>query len=103
MSGPMPSPRNPDQSRATIAGAGPPECSPAAAIRNGRSGEQVHIHRHFLSFAVVSRRHRGLLLGGLLTALVLGCGLARIEDGSSFDVLIYVLDACRADRIGAYG
>lgn len=37
-----------------------------------------------------------------LFALVLGCGPAQVEDGT-FDVLIYVLDACRADRLGAYG
>ncbi len=38
-----------------------------------------------------------------LLALALGCGPARVEKGPPFDVLIYVLDACRADRIGAYG
>ncbi len=36
-------------------------------------------------------------------ALALGCGPAGVGDGTKFDVLIYVLDACRPDRIGAYG
>ncbi len=39
----------------------------------------------------------------LLAVLALGCGPAQVEDAPSFDVLIYVLDACRPDRIGAYG
>ncbi|MEM7351944.1 MAG: sulfatase [Acidobacteriota bacterium] len=44
------------------------------------------------------------MIGGILIALQwLACAPAQVEDGSSFDVLIYVLDACRADRIGAYG
>ncbi len=38
-----------------------------------------------------------------MATLALGCGPARVEDGSAFDVVIYVIDACRADRIGAYG
>ncbi len=41
------------------------------------------------------------LAGILVAALALGCGPAI--DGPPFDVVIYVLDACRADRIGAYG
>ncbi len=64
----------------------------------------MHTHQHLSTAVAASRRHRGRLLGGLLTAaLALGCGPTPVADGSSFDVLIYVLDACRADRIGAYG
>lgn len=44
-----------------------------------------------------------LLSGIVLTALMLGCRPADVQHDSGFDVLIYVLDACRADRIGAYG
>ncbi len=48
-------------------------------------------------------RHPGarVLAGVLLAALALGCG--RVVEGPPFDVLIYVLDACRPDRMGAYG
>ncbi len=60
-----------------------------------------------------STRFRALLVrGGILTAaLALGCGPAQVGErpagagaGSpAFDVVIYVLDACRPDRMGAYG
>ncbi len=41
-------------------------------------------------------------VAALVAALVFGCGPQRVEDGS-FDVLIFVLDACRPDRLGCYG
>ncbi len=48
------------------------------------------------------RASRCPVLGAsLAVALALGCGPAI--DGPPFDVLIYVLDTCRADRIGTYG
>ncbi len=46
-------------------------------------------------------RRRRLLGIGLAVALVSGC--TPVVEGPPFDVLIYVLDACRADRTGAYG
>lgn len=39
----------------------------------------------------------------MLAASYVACGPVRIDDGSEFDVLIFVLDACRPDRMGAYG
>ncbi len=57
----------------------------------------------------ISLRWTGPALAWLFV-LTLACGPARVEeaparvgDDPGFDVLIYVLDACRADRIGAYG
>lgn len=50
------------------------------------------------------RRPRLLVLGGILVAaLALSCRPASVKDDSSFDVLIFVLDACRPDRLGCYG
>ncbi len=53
----------------------------------------------------MSRRHTGrwVLAGLLVAALALGCGRGRVVQGPPFDVVIYVLDACRPDRMGAYG